>query len=154
MTHTKCLTGFSLGVLCLGVVSQAWGYIDLAPTITKIIGDSQKISLVEVVGFNESTHVLTLKEVKALKGAAAQDPILHNVASSDGNIVPPAIVQWADTGARGVLFSSRTTALLCFGNGWYQAKSSGGEWKLGVAFVDCLPVCVCDNGPIPTIRRR
>ena len=118
--------------LCLGLVSQSWAYIDLAPTITKIIGDSQKISVVEVTGFNESTHVLTLKDVKTLKGTAGQDPILHNVASPDGNVVPPAIVQWAEVGARGVLFSSRTTALLCFGEGWYQAKSSGGEWKLGV----------------------
>jgi HEAT repeat protein len=118
--------------LCLGLVSQIGAYIDLAPTITKIIGDSQKISVVEVVGLNETTHVLTLKEIRTLKGTPGQDPILHNVASSDGNAVPPAIVQWADAGARGVLFSSRTTSLLCFGEGWYQAKSSGGEWKLGV----------------------
>lgn len=118
--------------LCLGIVSQVHAYIDLAPTISKIIGDAQKISVVEVVAFNESTHVLTLKEVRSLKGAPTDAPILHNVASADGNIVPPAIVQWAEVGARGVLFSSRTTSLLCFGDGWYQAKSSGGEWKLGV----------------------
>lgn len=118
--------------LCLGLAAQAWAYIDLAPTITKIIGDSQKISVVEVTSFDQSTHTLTLKEVRALKGAPNPTPVIHNVASADGNIVPPAIVQWADPGARGVLFSSRTTALLCFGDGWYQAKSSGGDWKLGV----------------------
>ena len=67
-----------------------------------------------------------------MKGAAGQAPVLHNVASADGNFVPPTIVQWADVGARGVLFSTRTTSLLCFGDGWYQAKSSGGAWKLGV----------------------
>ena len=128
----RYLTRLALVSLCLGLVSQSWAYIDLAPTITKIIGDSQKISVVEVVSFNESTHILTLKEVRALKGAVGETPILHDVASSEGNIVPPAIVQWADVGARGVLFSSRTTSLLCFGDGWYQAKSSGGEWKLGV----------------------
>lgn len=128
----KWLPRFALVCLALGIVSQSRAYIDLAPTITKIIGDSQKISVVEVVGLNETTHVLTLKEVRVLKGTASQDPILHNVASADGNMVPPAIVQWADAGARGVLFSSRTTSLLCFGEGWYQAKSSGGEWKLGV----------------------
>ncbi len=129
---TRNLTSVALVCLCLVFVRPSGAYIDLAPTITKIIGDSQKISVVEVVNLNESTHVLTLKEVRTLKGTAGQDPILHNVASSDGNVVPPAIVQWADAGARGVLFSSRTTSLLCFGEGWYQAKSSGGEWKLGV----------------------
>ncbi len=138
MTHSNhpnftCrLTRLALATLCLGLVTQSWAYIDLAPTITKIIGDSQKISLVEVTGSNESTHALTLKEVRSLKGAPAEAPVVHNVASSDGNIVPPAIVQWADIGARGVLFSSRTTSLLCFGDGWYQVKNSGGEWKLGV----------------------
>ena len=138
MTHSKhpnFIRRFSrvaVICLCLGIVSQIQAYIDLAPTISKIINDAQKISVVEVVGFNESTHVLTLKEVRTLKGAPGDAPILHNVASSDGNIVPPAIVQWADVGARGVLFSTRATSLLCFGNGWYQAKSSGGEWKLGV----------------------
>jgi len=122
----------TLACLCLGVVSQTRAYIDLAPTLSKIIGDSQKISVVEVVEFNEATHVLTVKEVRALKGALGQVPIRHDVGSSDGDIVPPAIVQWAEVGARGVLFSSRTTSLLCFGEGWYQAKSSGGEWKLGI----------------------
>lgn len=128
-------------LVCLGLAlaGRAWAYIDLAPTITKIIGDSQKISVVEVADFNEATHVLTLKEIRTLKGAAGQDAILHNVGSVDGNIVPPAIVQWAEKGARGVLFSSRTTSLVCFGEGWYQAKSSGGEWKLGVDRAD-LPL--------------
>ncbi len=138
MTHARHrnsrgrFSRLALICLCLGLVSQMQAYIDLAPTISKIIGDSQKISLVEVVSLNETTHVLTLKEVKTLKGAATPDPILHSVASPEGNLIPPAIVQWADVGARGVLFASRTTALLCFGDGWYQAKSSGGEWKLGV----------------------
>ena len=121
----------ALACLCLGIAGRVQAYIDLAPTMSKIIGDAQKISVVEVVSLNESTHVLTLKEVRTLKGAEAQAPIVHNVASSDGNIVPPAIVQWADVGARGVLFSTRATSLLCFGNGWYQAKSSGGEMEVG-----------------------
>ena len=129
----------ALASSCLCLVSQIGAYIDLAPTLSKIIGDSQKISLVEVSGFNQTTHVLTLKEVRVLKGAPNQAPILHNVGSSDGNLVPPEIVQWAEPGARGVLFSTRVTSLLCFGDGWYQAKSSGGEWKLGIDRAD-LPL--------------
>jgi HEAT repeat protein len=121
-----------LACLCLGLVSETHAYIDLAPTLSKIVGDAQKISVVEVVDFNETTHILTLKDVRALKGALGQGPVRHDVGASDGNLVPPAIVQWAETGARGVLFSTRTTSLLCFGEGWYQAKSSGGEWKLGI----------------------
>lgn len=131
-TLGRWLSRLALTCLCLGLVSQARAYIDLAPTLSKVVGDSQRISVVEVVEFNEATHVLTLKEVRPLKGDAGQAPVRHDVGSSDGNVVPPGIVQWAETGARGVLFSTRTTALVCFGEGWYQAKSSGGEWKLGI----------------------
>ncbi len=138
MVHFKNLkfrrlfSGVALTGLCLVLASQMQAYIDLAPTLSKIIGDAQKIAVVEVTGFDEATHALTLKEVRSLKGAAGQTAIRHDVGSSDGNVVPPAIVQWAEAGARGVLFSSRTTGLLCFGDGWYQVKSSNGEWKLGV----------------------
>ncbi len=126
------MKALALSAICLTLAGSVYGYIDLAPTLGKIVGDATKISLVEVVSLDEKTHVLTLKEVKPLKGAAAEGNIQHNVASADGNMIPPAIVQWADPGARGVLFSTRATSLLCFGEGWYQAKSSAGEWKLGV----------------------
>src|SRR5436305_14262811 len=99
--------GLALICLCVNIAGRAFGYIDLAPTIARIIGDAQKISVIEVTGFNESTHALTMKEVRALKGAQADPAIVHNVASLDGNVVPPSIVQWAETGARGVLFSTR-----------------------------------------------
>jgi len=128
-----------LASLCVSLVTETQAYVDLAPTLTKILGEAQKISVVEVVDFNEAAHMLTMKEVRALKGAAGQGPIRHDVAASDGNVVPPAIVQWAETGARGVLFATRTTSLLCFGEGWYQAKSAGGEWKLGIDRAD-LPL--------------
>ena len=46
--------------------------------------------------------------------------------------IPRQILTWASPGARCVLFTSRTTALVCVGQGWYQVQSSGtGPWKLG-----------------------
>jgi hypothetical protein len=54
-----------LACLCLGVVTETQAYIDLAPTLGKIVGDSQKISVVEVIDFNEATNILTLKEVRS-----------------------------------------------------------------------------------------
>ena len=46
--------------------------------------------------------------------------------------IPRQILQWAAPGARGVLFASRNTALVCVGQGWYQVRTSGsGLWKLG-----------------------
>ena len=121
---------FVLTALCLAF--QARAYVDLAPTLAKIISDSQSIQLIEVAQFDLQKHSLSLKPVRALKGALDQTVIQHDVAAPGGTVVPPAIQQWAEPGARGVLFSSRATQLLCLGEGWYAVRSTNGaNWKLG-----------------------
>ena len=98
--------------VCAGLVGPVQAYIDLAPTLSKIVQDSQRISVVEVVSFDQATHVLTLKETKSVKGTLGTAPLRHDVAEADSSVVPPEIVQWAEAGARGVLFSSRSTSLV------------------------------------------
>ncbi|MGA2064881.1 MAG: HEAT repeat domain-containing protein [Thermoguttaceae bacterium] len=127
-----------LVVLPLASLASPWlttpaqAYIDLAPTLAKIISDSKKIALVEVVGFSREKSVLVLKEVLALKGEISPDPIVHVVASGQRATIPRPILQWALPGARGVLFSARSVALVCLGQGWYQVHSPGnGPWTLG-----------------------
>lgn len=111
-------------------VSQA--YIDLAPTLAKIIGESRTIAVVEVVEFNRDQHTVTLRPISTLKGEALAEQIRHDVAPADGGAIPRPIMQWAAPGARGVLFGSRATSLVCIGQGWYQVRSGAeGVWKLG-----------------------
>src|SRR5207249_2964496 len=72
------------------------------------------------------------KEARALKGDLSSDPVRHEVASTQGGAVPRQILTWAAPGARGVLFASRNTALVCVGQGWYQVQAANkGAWKLG-----------------------
>jgi hypothetical protein len=121
-----------LPAICLCLVTPSYAYIDLAPTLAKIVSDSKSIVLVEVTEFDRGKHVVVLKEVRALKGELTGDLIRHDVASEDGTIIPRPVLQWAGPGARAVLFVSRNTALVCIGQGWYQARSLGtGTWKLG-----------------------
>ncbi len=118
--------------ICLGLTTPLHAYVDLAPTLAKVISDSKKIAFVEVVEFNREKHILVLKEIRLLKGEGSAEPIQHDVAVGQGAAIPRQISQWAAPGARGVLFSSRNTALVCVGQGWYQVRSSGaGPWKLG-----------------------
>lgn len=127
-----------LGCLCL--VNTARAYIDMAPTLVKIIGDSQRIELVEVAQFDPQKHTLDLKGVRALKGTLDAELIHHDIASGSGSVIPRVIQQWAEPGARGVLFVSRSSQLLCLGEGWYAVRSSGsGGWKLGTDRAD-LPL--------------
>jgi HEAT repeat protein len=121
---------FVLTALCLAF--QARAYVDLAPTLAKIISDSQSIQLIEVAQFDLQKHSLSLKPVRALKGALDKTVIQHDVAAPGGTSVPPAIQQWAEPGARGVLFNSRATQLVCLGEGWYAVRSTNSmTWKLG-----------------------
>jgi HEAT repeat protein len=116
--------------LCL--TAPAHAYVDLAPTLAKVISDSKKIAVVEVVEFNHEKRIVVLKEIRALKGENSSEPIRHEVAASAAAPVPPQILQWAAPGAQAVLFVSRNTALVCVGRGWYQVQASGdGLWKLG-----------------------
>ena len=129
------------GLLIRAIVAAAplllavpsWGYVDLAPTLARIIGDSTKISVVEVGTFDRATRMLTLKEVRTLKGTASTDVVRHDVGPADGGAVPRQVKSWATPGSRGVLFASRTTSLVCTGEGWYLVRAvTPGAWKLGV----------------------
>jgi HEAT repeat protein len=109
----------------LGLSSTAHAYIDLAATLPRIISDSQKITVVEVVELKKEKRGLVLKEVRTLKGDLSTEPIRHVVATGEGGTIPRQILTWAAPGARAVIFSSRNNALVCLGEGWYQVTSSG-----------------------------
>ena len=117
--------------LWLGSTTPTHAYIDLAPTLTRIIADSQKIAVVEVVEFNREKHAVALKEVAALKGELAADPVWHLLAHRRGR-GPAADPPMGLARCAGVLFGSRNVALVCVGQGWYQVQSAGaGPWQLG-----------------------
>jgi HEAT repeat protein len=134
-----------LPLICLGLATRSHAYIDLAPTLAKVMTDSKAIAVVEVTEFDRVKHVVALKEVRTLKGELAAEPIRHEVTSEEGAVIPRHILQWAGPGARGVLFVARNTALVCVGPGWYQVRSTGnGVWKLGKDRPD-LPLAYCGS---------
>jgi hypothetical protein len=115
----------------LAAATTASAYVDLAPTLAKIVSDSKTIAVVEVVDCDRTKRVVTLKQVQALSGEASKETVAHQLAPTAGAVAPHAILQWATPGARGVLFGSRNTALLCMGQGWYQVRATeSGGWKL------------------------
>ena len=85
-----------LPLLCLATPAQA--YIDMAPTLAKVMTDSKSIAVVEVTEFDRAKHIVVLKGIRALKGELAADPIRHEVASDEGSIIPRPILQWAGPG--------------------------------------------------------
>lgn len=131
-----------MGVL-LCLASRAHAYVDLAPTLGKVLGESQSVVLVEVDRFSREKGALILKKVRDLKGQSGADPIRHQVVATPGSPVSRPILEWAEPGRRAVVFVSTNAALVCVGRSWYQVQAStDGWWRMGQARPD-LPLAYC-----------
>jgi hypothetical protein len=131
------MTSFQRRLSCLALIAVAAmarptaAYVDLAPTMAKVISDSRSIAVVEFSELDRKTGVLKLKEIKPLKGDRGAVPLTQTVVEREGATVPRSVVQWAQPGAHAVVFSTRTTAIVCLGTAWIQLRFAGGQWKLG-----------------------
>ncbi|HZZ71123.1 MAG TPA: HEAT repeat domain-containing protein [Pirellulales bacterium] len=139
MRHS--LRWFALTAVVLACfASSAHAYIDLAPTLAKVIGESQNIAVVEVEKFSLEKGAVKLKKVSDLKGVLAAESFTHRVRKADGAPIEQPILEWAEPGRRAVLFVSGNTSLVCMGQGWYQVSSTGDGWaQLGASRPD-LPL--------------
>ncbi len=88
----------AVSLICFAWCSLAFAYIDLAPTLSKILADSKKIALAEVVEWNRDKQVLVLKEVKALKGDLSTELIRHELEPTASVSIPRQIQVWAAPG--------------------------------------------------------
>src|SRR5271166_1906173 len=117
---------------CLFPTLSALAYVDLAPTLARIVRESEAIALVEVERFSSDKGAVLLKNVRDLKGKTSTDSIKHHVRRANEPAVDRPILEWAEPGRRGVLFVAGKAALVCIGQGWYQVQASDdGWWQLG-----------------------
>jgi HEAT repeat protein len=138
LRHLGCL---AFALTCwLSSAMLAHGYVDLAPTLGRIVREAESIAVVEVERFDIDKGVLILKKVRNLKGDVGSDLIKHQVLRAKETSVERTILDWVEPGRKCVLFVSGKSALVCVGHGWYQVHSSeGGWWRLGAPRAD-LPL--------------
>jgi HEAT repeat protein len=116
----------------LALTGRAHAYIDLAPTLAKVMIDAQRIVLVEVVSVDRDSHEATLKEVSTIKGAESDHSTKINLSWATGISSPPQMLQWAEPGARGVCFVNGNAAIFTTGQYWYAAHAMrAGSWRIG-----------------------
>jgi HEAT repeat protein len=119
---------------------SAHAYVDMAPTLARVVREARAIAVVEVERFSHDKGVVLLKKVRDLQGEVGTEPIKHQVKRTNESAVERPILEWAEPGRRGVLFLSTNSALVCMGEGWYQVQASAdGWWRLGAARPD-LPL--------------
>jgi HEAT repeat protein len=129
IVHRRC--GLALALVVIVVIGRASAYVDLAPTLAKIISDAKLIAVVELASFDADAGAIQLKLARTLKGDAPAGPIRHQITTTSKGTIPAQVARWIEPGARGVLFQSRNTTLVCLGRGWYQVRRSGNDrWKI------------------------
>jgi HEAT repeat protein len=126
-------------VVCIFPAAPARAYVDMAPTLARVLRDSQAVAVAEVDRMSVEKGIVILKKVRTLRGEIGDEPIKHRVIGASEAAIDRAILEWAEPGARCVLFVSARTTLVCMGRGWYQVSAADGFWQLGAARPD-LPL--------------
>lgn len=127
-----------LGLMWLAQPAPA--YVDLAPTLARIVREAETITVAEVVAFNPEKGAVVLKKISDLKGKTGTDPIKHQLVRADETAIDAPIADWAEPGRRCVLFVTGKAAVICVGEGWYQAYATdNGWWRIGAPRPD-LPL--------------
>lgn len=138
---SRCTLGMLLAVIGSGfVASPGRAYVDLAPTLGRVVREAQAIALVEVDRFSADKGIVILKKVRDLKGNVGEDRIKQRLLRANEKALDRAIADWAEPGGRGVLFVSGKSALVCIGRAWYQVDAAAdGWWRMSIARPD-LPL--------------
>jgi HEAT repeat protein len=136
----SCLPRLLTAACCLLTVTAAHAYVDLAPTLGRIVRESQSITIVEVDRFSAEKGVVVLKKVQDLKGETGTELSKHELIRQGESSVDRTILEWAEPGRRAVVFTTAKAAVVCLGEMWYQISSADeGWWKIGPSRPD-LPL--------------
>ena len=162
MSALRFLLIAALGLL---LSASAAGYVDRAPTLASLIREANTITLVEVERFDLEKGAVILRKVRDLKGEAGAGTVKHLLLRGNESAIERPILEWAEPGRRGVLFTTDKTVLMCVGEAWYQAHSSdNGWWRIGASrpdlplayygtvsrLIDAIPVIVSGKSAVIT----
>jgi HEAT repeat protein len=117
----------------LAPAPAAHAYVDLAPTLNRLVRESRTITLAEVDRCRPDKGMIVLKKVRDLKGETGSGSLKHYLLRSNEPGLDRALLTWVEPGARCVLFTAGNTVLVCLGEAWYQASTSDdGWWRLAM----------------------
>ena len=99
---------------------RARAYIDVSPTLGRIILESQNIALVQVDKTHREKRIVIYKKLADIKNTLPNATIKHQLTDGHPPREPRHILDWATPGQAAVVFSYRGTMLVCTGPGWYE----------------------------------
>ena len=125
-----------LGVLIIAAamtisVRPAQGYIEVAFTFGKIVGDSTNIVLMQVESVDKVKNTITYKKIEDIKGKHPTEIIKHNVAQAGFSPREwQTVMAWAEPGQMAVMFHNVSASETCINNYWYQCYPKGEWWDM------------------------
>ena len=128
MRKTRCVP---LAVACLlaagGAVRPAWGYVEAAYTLGRLINESSNVLLVRVESVDRQKNLIIYSKVRDVKGTFKDGPINHNIGQRGFHPREwQTIMAWAEMGRIALMFTNGGASEMCLDKYWYQA--TGGDW--------------------------
>jgi len=129
-----------VAVWMMAITPPARAYVDLAPTLFRILREAQTITVAEIGAFSPEKGAVILKKVRDLKGDSGNDAVKHLLVRANEPTLDAPLADWAEPGRRCVIFVTGKAAVVCIGEGWYEAQAQqGGWWHIGAPRPD-LPL--------------
>ena len=116
-----------LAVLVCFPAPSAWGYIDIAYSLGRIIHESRFIMVLRVQQVDRQKNLIVFSKVRDIKGKHPGDTVKHNIGNF--GLDPQEskdIMAWAGVGKTGVFFHNGSGGMLYFDKYWYQVAM--GDW--------------------------
>jgi HEAT repeat protein len=119
-----------LVVFAAGCVLPApvMAYIDVTPTLGRIINQSDHIVLLRVAKVNLDKRAIIFEKVVDLKGQSASGPIKHQITDGLHPREPATILDWVEPGRTALCFQSGKIAEICIGDYWYECAAGMDGW--------------------------
>src|SRR5260370_38084712 len=92
----RLFSGIIATTCCLFPAASARAYVDMAPTLGRVVREAQAIAVVEVDRFNREKGAVILKKVRNLKGDAGNNPIKHSLMRSNESAVDRPILDCSE----------------------------------------------------------
>ncbi len=125
------LTQFVAGLAIVAVLCfsrPAWGYIEAAYTLGRIITEATNVVLLKVEKTDTEKNLIIFRKVADIKGKHPTELIKHNIGR--GGFHPREwqfIMAAAQPGKMALMFHNGSAAETCLDDYWYQTYP-GGEW--------------------------
>ncbi len=125
------------------------GYVDMTPTLGRVIGESRSISVIEVEKVSREKMAIVYKRVGDLWRNLGTDVVRHQLTSGDPPRPPRHLIDWARPGRQAIFFNSGRGGYVCTGDAWYRvapvaAGDGTEEWSRMT--LDCPEMALCYRG--------